>query len=238
MENLTVLQAAFLAHLLGDYVFQTDRIAMWKSRSVWGVLAHAGIVTFFTWLCALPFALHWWPYAMLIGALHAAIDVARTHVGKTSPTTTLYLFLLDQALHALVIVLVVSWSGWLTPRAAETVIGTWLQEDNRLLFVLGYAALSMPAWVAIHFVIRGTGAESKSLPGRPGERYLGMMERGLIATFVMLGQFLLVPLVVAPRLALDGEYAHLETDRIGYLGELLVSVGLAIAVGLFLRQLA
>jgi hypothetical protein len=238
MKDTTMLQAIFLAHLLGDYVFQSDRIAMWKSRSVWGVLAHGGIVTFFTLLCAMPFALDWWPYGLLIGAIHIAIDIARTKVGQTDAAAALFLFLLDQALHGLAIVLVVSWSGWLAPHPAETALGAWLQEGNRLLFASGYILLSMPAWVLIHFVIKGTGAESKSLPGRPGERYVGMLERGLIATFVMLGQFLLVPLVVAPRLALDGSSAQVEGERIGYLGELLVSVSLAVAVGLFLRRLA
>ena len=63
--------AAILGHLLGDYVFQTDKLAGWKSRSVWGVLAHGGIVTFFTLLCAMPFALDCWPYGLLIGAIVA-----------------------------------------------------------------------------------------------------------------------------------------------------------------------
>jgi hypothetical protein len=238
MKDTTMLQAVFFAHLLGDYVFQTDYIAMWKSRSVWGVMAHGGIVTFFTLLCTIPFARNWWPYALLIGAIHIAIDIARTRAGKTDSATMLFLFLLDQALHTLVILLVVSWSGWLAPHPAETELGAWLQERNRLSFAIGYVLLSMPAWVLIHFVIKGTGAESKSLPGRPGERYIGMLERGLIATFVMLGQFLLVPLVVAPRLALDGTNTRLDSERIGYLGELLVSVSLAVAVGLFLRGMA
>ena len=54
---------------------------MWKSRSVWGVLVHGGIVIFFTLPCAMSFALNWWPYALLIGAIHITIDIARTKVG-------------------------------------------------------------------------------------------------------------------------------------------------------------
>ena len=108
---------------------------------------------------------------------------------------------------------------------------------QRLEFLAGYVLLSMPAWVIVHFVVSGTGAESKSLPGRPGERYVGMIERGLIATFVLLGQFFAVPLVLAPRLVLDGSEGRLDGERIGYLSEILVSVSLAVAVGLFLRWL-
>jgi hypothetical protein len=227
----------FLAHLLGDYVFQGDRIAVWKSKSVWGVLVHGSIVTLFTWLCSLAFSPAWWPYALLIGVAHTAIDVARTKVGKVKPQVALLLLLLDQAMHALVFVLVVRWSGWLGARPAENPVGEWLQTGNRLVFLIGYVLLSMPAWVLVHFVVNSTGAVSKSLPGRPGEKYVGMLERGLIATFVLLGQFLVVPLILAPRLTLDGTGDRLGAERIGYLGELLVSVCLAVAVGLFLRQL-
>jgi hypothetical protein len=232
-----MLQAIFLAHLLGDYVFQGDRIATWKSRSVWGVLVHGSIVTFVTWLCSVPFTLAWWPYALLIGAAHVVIDIARTKVGKVKPSVALLLLLLDQSVHALVSVLVVRWSGWMG-RAAASPVGEWLQTGNRMAFLIGYVLLSMPAWVLVHFCVNGTGAISKSVPGRPGYKYVGMLERGLIATFVLMGQFLAVPLVLAPRLALYAPAGRVEAERIGYLGELLASVSLAVAVGLFLRQLA
>ena len=95
--------------------------------------------------------------------------------------------------------------------------------------------LSKPAWVLVHFAVNGMGAVSTSLPGRPGERYIGMLERGLIATFVVAGSFLAVPFVLAPRLTIDGLRGRIETERVGYVGELLVSVSLAVAVGLLLR---
>ena len=106
-----------------------------------------------------------------------------------------------------------------------------------MAFLIGYILLSMPAWVLVHFMVNGTGAVSKSLPGRPGEKYVGMLERGLIATFVLLGQYLVVPLVLVPRLAIDGPAGEVEGERMGYLGELLLSTSLAIGVGLALKQL-
>lgn len=232
-----MLKAMLLAHLLGDYVLQTDGLARWKSRSLWGVLAHSGVVTLSLWLCSLPFAPGWWPYALGIGAMHALIDYARVKVGPVNPTAGLVLFGADQAAHALTIIAGLAWSGWLSPRPAQTAFGLWLQDGHRLIFILGYVLLSMPAWVSVHFLVRGMGAESSSLPGRPGEKYLGMIERGLIATFVLVGQFLLIPLVVAPRLALDGHNGRVEAEQIGYVSELLISVGLAVAVGLFLKAL-
>ena len=233
-----MLQAMLLAHLLGDYVFQGDRIAGWKSRSLWGVLVHGGIVSAIAWLCSLLFAPDWGRYALLIGATHTLIDVVRAQLGKVRPGIALLLLLLDQVAHLSIIMAVVRWSGWMGPRTAEQAVGRWLQSDNRIAYLVGYALLSMPAWVLVHFCINGMGAVSKSLPGRPGERYVGMLERVLIATFVVLGQFLAVPLVLAPRLAIDGPGSRGEAERMGYLGELLASVSLAVAVGLLLRGLA
>jgi hypothetical protein len=85
-------------------------------------------------------------------------------------------------------------------------------------------------------MVSGTGAVSKSLPGRPGERYVGMLERGLIATFVLMGNLMAVPLVLVPRLAIDGLGSRVETERVGYLGEILASATVAVAVGLLLRM--
>jgi len=56
----SMLQAMLLSHLLGDYVFQGDRIAAWKNRSLWGVLVHGGIVSAIAWLCSLLFLAHFY----------------------------------------------------------------------------------------------------------------------------------------------------------------------------------
>jgi hypothetical protein len=39
-----MIVALFLAHLVGDYVLQWDKLANWKSRALPGVLAHGLIV--------------------------------------------------------------------------------------------------------------------------------------------------------------------------------------------------
>ncbi len=232
-----MIPAMLLAHLLGDFVFQPDFLARWKGHSIRGVLVHGMVVTLTLWFCSLPFTPHWWPYALGIGVVHTLLDIARVKIGAVGPTLALILFLLDQIAHVLVILAGLAGSGWLGPRPAETALGIWLQADHHLTFILGYVLLTMPAWVLVHFFVRGMGAESTSLPGRPGEKYIGMIERGLIATFVLIGQYLLIPLVVAPRLIVDGRNGRVESERLGYLNELLISVGLAIAVGLYLKGL-
>jgi hypothetical protein len=232
-----MIEAMVLAHLLGDYVFQTDGLARWKQRSLWGVVVHGAVVTATLWLCSFPIDPHWWPYALGLGALHTAIDVVRARLGPISPKVDLALFLGDQVAHGLTIVGALALSGWLAARPAVTTLGLWLQDGNRLLLLAGYILLTMPAWVLLHFLVRGMGAKQTSLPGRPGEKYLGMIERSLIATFVLAGQLLLVPLVVAPRLVMEQGNGRAAAEPLAYLNELLVSVGLAVAVGYALRAL-
>jgi hypothetical protein len=234
---MAMIEAVVLAHLLGDYVFQTDGLARWKQHSLWGVAVHGAIVTLTLWLCSLPFDPQWWPYALGLGLLHTLIDIVRARLGPISPGVDLALFLADQAAHGLTIALALALSGWLAPRPAETSVGQWLQAGGRLWLLVGYVLLTMPAWVLTHFVMRGMGASRTSLPGRPGERFLGMIERTLITTLVLMGQLVLVPLVVAPRLVLDNRGERVVAEPLGYLNELLISVGLAITVGLLLRGL-
>jgi hypothetical protein len=68
-------------------------------------------------------------------------------------------------------------------------------------------------------------------------KYIGMLERGLITTLVLFGQFSLVPLVALPRLVWEAPQV-MRTRRLGlYAGELLASVSLAVVVGLGLRMI-
>jgi len=53
-----------VAHLFGDYLLQWNELARWKARSLWGVVAHGGIVTLAALACAALVVPSWWPYAI------------------------------------------------------------------------------------------------------------------------------------------------------------------------------
>jgi uncharacterized membrane protein (DUF485 family) len=136
----------------------------------------------------------------------------------------------DQAAHLGFILLAVAASGWLTaasPWPTET--GWWL--------VLGYTFITMPAWVLIEFGVHGLVAGVAPDFGECRHKYAGMLERGLITTFVLLGQYVLVPLVALPRLwlAAPRNPAAVERRTSLFLAELLASTALALATGLVLR---
>ena len=225
--------AMFLAHLVGDYILQWDQLALWKSRELNGVLVHGSIVVFITWLFSLPFDSSWLSGVLLIGVTHVLIDAAPLYIPL--PLSPLGRFLIDQLLHFIIIFLALILGGYLHIQTLFTDIGTALQSDRTLTFMLGYAFVTMPTWVLVKFlayrIVKGTP------PLFPGisNKYVGIFERLLITTCVTLGQFFLVPVVALARLAIEWPRVKESEQTAVYLVELLVSFILAVAVGLGLR---
>lgn len=230
-----------VAHLLGDYLFQFNFIARWKARSLWGVVAHGAIVTVTTWLCALLLDPAWWGYALLIGGIHTAIDVIRARLIRThSATEDLIYYLIDQATHLAVIGLVIQISG----RGASLPSAHPLAQliTSRLLgFFIGYLLLLQPSWVLLRFLVRGIWGEAAAPHLGAGEKFEPMLERVLIATCVLLGQFYLVPLILLPRrvnvVQVQNNGVSMWMKLTTHWAETFMSVLLAVSVGLLLRIL-
>src|SRR5512136_1254544 len=100
--------AMLLAHLVGDYVLQWDALAVWKSRAVKGALCHGAIVLAVTLVFAVLIDPAWWPWALLIGLAHAAIDASWVDLNRRFASRSglygLVRLLADQTLHLAVIV--------------------------------------------------------------------------------------------------------------------------------------
>jgi hypothetical protein len=235
-----MITAMFLAHLVGDYILQWDALARWKSREYKGAFIHGLIVLLVAWLFALPFNPAWWPWVLFLGLSHIAIDMAEVPLRRKFDgrgNAALHLFMVDQVLHLSLIVFALAASGYL---AMPSLIADMLAalEDNRLLtFALGYAFVTLPAWIVVEFAVFGLIKGSPPDFTQATNKYVGSLERGLITTFVLLGQFILVPLVALPRLIFEGPQVIGSQRATLYVAELLASVSLAIVIGLMLRQL-
>lgn len=232
--------AMFLAHLVGDYVLQWDSLAIWKGRALKGALTHGAIVTAVTMLFAWIFDSTWWPWALFIGAVHTLIDALWLLNRRLPPETQLQplpRFVIDQTLHFAVIILTLVLSGY---TAMPTLPGKMVHEvqDYRLLaYVVGYVLLTMPAWVTVEFMVYGLVRAPAPDFSPAANKYLGIVERGLITTFVLLGQFGLVPLVALPRLVFEGPKWFGSQKITPYLAEVLASIAVAVAIGLALKAL-
>lgn len=90
MEQLTLAYKLLAAHMLGDYVLQTDFLARSKGENWWHMLAHCVTYT-------IPFAVTFgvdWRIAVLL-VTHVAIDALKARWSKISYTQ-------DQIAHIIV----------------------------------------------------------------------------------------------------------------------------------------
>jgi hypothetical protein len=224
-----------LAHLIGDYVLQWDRLASWKSRELKGVLVHGAVVFAVTWLFALPFDPTWWQGVVFISLTHILVDGLQLRVKL--PVAPLIRFILDQMVHITVIFVALVSGGYVELSSMAADLLQSMRDDHLLAYLLGYAFITMPAWVVVKFA--AYGLVKGSAPNFPegANKYIGILERILITTFVVLGQFLLVPMVAVPRLVLEWPKVAASDRAPIYVVELLASITLAIAIGLGLRRL-
>jgi hypothetical protein len=214
---------------------QWDRLALWKSRELKGVLAHGLVVSFVTFLFILPFNPTWWQGAAFISLGHIVIDAVQLWVKP--PILPLFRFILDQIAHFVVIVVALVAGGYLTPTMLAAGVIPAIYNDRLWLYLLGYAFVTMPAWVLVKFA--AYGLVKGSAPAFPGisNKYLGILERILITTFVALGQFILVPLIAIPRLVVEWPVVKDGEETAVYLAEFLASITLAVLIGLALSLL-
>lgn len=108
-----------------------------------------------------------------------------------------------------------------------------------LSYVIGYLLLLNPAWVLLRFTVRGVwGLDAAPHLGQ-GEKYGPMVERVLIASCVVIGQFALVPLprCLVPIRVQSGEVGALVRPT-GNWAEAILGALLGVAVGLALRAVA
>ena len=229
-----------LAHLVGDYILQWDSLAMWKSRALTGVLAHGLVVTLTTFLFVLPFDPFWWQGALFISVCHILIDVAQLPLTKrpTTGTFPLFRFTIDQILHLAVILVALYNGGYFVYGSFWNGMINEISSNPLMLYLLAYTALAMPAWIVLEFT--GYGLINGSPPdfSRATNKYLSSLERWLIATSVITGQFLLIPVIAAPRFLFERQTVAENHESTIYLTKLLGSVGFAIAIGLALRAAA
>jgi hypothetical protein len=129
-------------------------------------------------------------------------------------------------------------SGYATPATLFSTAVNEVQTHRMWAIALGYVLISMPAWIFIEFIFYGLINGSAPDFSRVGKfKYVGSLERGLIATFVATGQFTLVPVVALPRLVLESPQYFGSNRTTLYIAEWLSSLAVAVLIGLALGQL-
>lgn len=193
-EALVLFIRLLIAHMAGDFILQqktwiTHRAGFkWRSGYLY---ANAGIVAVLSWL--LSGYLYNWLIPLLIFAVHAVVDIAKSYA-PDKPAV----FTIDQVLHLSSTVA----AAWLYMYVAGTEPGfAWLL--NNLTFwttIAAYLLVMWPMGIIISMLTRRWQSDSENGDGlRDAGRYIGMLERILILTFVLMNQFSAIGFLVAAK---------------------------------------
>ncbi len=227
LKELLLLQ--FLAHLCLDYFFQTNKLAKQKNTS--GFKS-----SFLYWHGLLCFVLSWlfsmqWGFALgaaIIAITHFLIDGFKPHLNNSSYFGR-YSYFIDQALHLVILSLVVvfydKWHGI----EAETIVPI---NFKYLLVITAYLVCLKPANIFIKEVFKATEIQVSSDNEMPNAgKVIGVLERILTLTFIIVSQYSAVGFLIAAKSIL--RYGNNETLKTEYvlIGTML-SFGIAVITGI------
>ncbi|MCB0451530.1 MAG: DUF3307 domain-containing protein [Aequorivita sp.] len=230
IKELLLLQ--FIAHLCLDYFFQTDKLA--KQKNTTGFKSpflywHALVCFVLAWLFSLQisFVLA----AGIISMTHFLIDGFKRHLNN-SKYFGRYAFFIDQAAHLAILTLVVilfdKWYG-IDPSINVSI------NFKYLLMVTGYLVCLKPANIFIREVFKATEIQVSSDNEMPNAgKVIGVLERILTLTFIIIAQYSAVGFLIAAKSIL--RYGNNETLKTEYvlIGTML-SFGIAVIAGIIIN---
>lgn len=195
------LAALIFAHVLADFVFQTNWMAANKLHPV-ALLLHV-LTVFLTAVLALG-ALN--PVFMLLAGVHLALDVLKA----ISRLKGIWPFLADQVLHLVSLVALAIWMPtlwadgfWVTGFAEE---GGWLDFGSEtplplpayMALATGFIVATRAGGFAVGLLMEPWGDVVKGgLPG--GGRVIGNLERTLVFLLVLTGQAASIGFLIAAK---------------------------------------
>lgn len=243
--------ALYLAHLLTDFVFQSDRIVAQKKKGELGGYARHGGVHLFAALFFVGFAA---PslmgtlncYAVVFGltAIHLLIDrgkLALTRSQRISDSARSFVF--DQILHV-VTVLIAAWLLVRTPLSELVGKVSWVQfhREEILVLLVVYIGVIFGGGYLVRFLtkplLKGDlhlGNETTGQLQNAG-MYIGWLERFLVLTALMLQSPATVGLILtAKSIARYPEFKSVRFAEYFLIGTLL-SISMGIIGGLLLLK--
>ena len=238
MTVLLPLLKLLFAHVLSDFVLQTDTICRKKN-------SHGRVMITYQLLHSLIHAVvsylvlaDWnnWIVPIVIFITHLAMDVVKT----TRLPKTIGSFLFDQAVH--VSVILVLWYFIFYPEAVQAdMIWTSLSNPKIWVIAIAYLLILKPTSVFLSlFIKRWTPQDSAGSALPNAGKTIGYLERILILTFVLIGRFEGVGFLLAAksifRFGELSKASEIRTTEYVLIGT-LASFTIAIMIGLLARMM-
>jgi len=257
-EHIAILFRLVIAHLLADFTFQSNTMATEKKKGLASgyFYLHILIVGLLTYILLGQWTN--WQGPLVIMVIHAAIDFVKATVESNfewAKNRSKWLFIIDQFLH--ILTLLAYWV--ITSKAIKdwTVFEKLLNKkifanEDLLIILIAYLVITMPIGILIGFITKkwqdeiaesNSGADTNPTSTdslKDAGKTIGMIERSLILTFILLGQYQAIGFLIAAKsvfrfgdLKESGQRKRTEYILIGT----LISFILSILLGIFTQFL-
>ena len=233
MLNTILFANLLLAHLVGDFLLQSNALCESKERKHHKsafMYVHALIIALLSWMAIGNY--HLWGYAVIIGVTHLMIDIAKSYV----KTQTLVWFIGDQILHIFVLLIMTYLIG------NEWEQFAWIPQKYALIlpaFLSAVIICTKPANIFIKMILTRyeidlPKAKDKEL--KNAGALIGNLERLLSLVLIIAGQFGAVGFIITAKSILRfRDYERAKTEYV--LAGTLLSFGIAIICGCIIKWL-
>lgn len=210
LDGLPVLLMLLLGHVIGDFFLQPNSWVKDKnthqgrsSALYYHGLVHGAIVLVIVSFATATSLLGSLFIGLLFAAIHSLIDYAKVKVGQG-----FLWFIIDQLLHVLSILFLWFYLFDTAIEQLQTLIND-IDYSASLLVTLAYLMMLKPASIIIGEILSKWSADleadvcdsqnkkAQSLPN--AGQYLGYLERVLVLTFILNGQYTAVGFVLAAK---------------------------------------
>ena len=232
-----ILVKLITLHFVNDFMLQPTSWVKHRNENghlssrlyIHGMIAGlTAYVAFWSWAA--------WPVLFVVASSHIVVDLLKTcNVVKWN---NLILFLTDQALHLLI--LLGCWLFWVSGFSqAGQLLSGWMSNYQLLLIILGYVTCIFPLGYVVSF---GTEQWRKQIPEPSGSlteagKWIGMIERALVFTLVLLGKFEAIGLIITAKSILRFSDVEVRKHSEYVLIGTFISFSLAIVVGFLIKYL-
>ncbi|OYT13059.1 MAG: hypothetical protein B6I19_07100 [Bacteroidetes bacterium 4572_114] len=194
-NDFTLLLRLLIAHLLGDFLFQRKSWIVERQKSHWkagSLYLHVFIIGLLTYLFSGHYNNFWLPLSLMLS--HFLTDL-----WKSYRTDNILTFMLDQSIHLVVIIF--AWYFYVSPEINFTSILLGILDNQKYLIVI--IAYIFIIWPSGYMIAKFTKPWQSQLGTTKGltdaGRWIGIFERILILTFVLLNQFTGIGFLIAAK---------------------------------------
>lgn len=244
MDSIILLKL-IIAHLLSDFIFQTSKNAKHKDNNGFKsihLLFHT-LITFIT-ASVLVFKIDWLVPILILSIIHGICDGCKGELTKrkyeNSPPAIL--FFIDQAIHIIFILIIFILSNKDNSQI-YTLIIKLSASSSFYLYLFAYTLLSIPTSIFIGKLTQNW-ASQMNLHDKTGlsnaGKWIGIIERFLILTFVLINQFAAIGFILAAKSVF--RFGDLKDNKDQKKTEYIIigtflSFLISIAIGLFIKSL-